>query len=395
MTETVPTTGAAGSMHLFPSETRALIRAAIPNPWWRAGLYIGVWLLIGTMSGIVWHLSYTEGNPYTLPEIIWAKSDLWLIWGVFTVVILWLGYHFRVESPHRFRNSLILFGGSLVVVLLYLYLYGVHVSLFLGQAPGRAFGFARYEWAVKSYFTYWFLVYWTIIAIEHVSGYYRRFIDREIQKSQLQQQLVEAQLESLKAQLHPHFLFNSLNTVAAMIEDDQPGKARETVNRLAELLRLSLEASRSQKVTLEKEFAFAERYLQLIRERFADILTFSIEIEPSVQTARVPGLVLQPLVENAIKHGIAVSDTACRVAVRARQRQDQLEICVSNTRSEQKSEFATEGTGVGLTNLRTRLAQLYGDEASVELQTDIDGETRAVVQLPLSLATSTDQVSHG
>jgi len=376
--------GSGNPSQLFPSDTRELLKTAIPNPWWRITLYIGIWLIIGAMSGVVWHFSFTEGNPYTLPEIVWAKTDLWLIWGLFTIVILSLGYRFRIESPNRGRHTLFLLGCSLVFVPAYLFLYGLHVTLFLGRPLSWETALLRLDWALKNYGTYWYLVFWTTIAIEHVSGYYRRFVDREVQKSVLQKQLVEAQLETLKAQLHPHFLFNSLNTVAAMIEDNQPGKARETVNRLAELLRLSLEVSRSQFVSLEQEIAFIERYLHLIRERFADVLTVRVDIDPAARTARVPGLLLQPLVENAVKHGVALCEKACDITITARTHDTTLEVTVVNSIEVTVAAQSVPGTGTGLRNLRTRLEQLYSGEATITMDAAHPDEFRVTVRLPMT-----------
>lgn len=209
---------------------------------------------------------------------------------------------------------------------------------------------------------------------------------------QLEAQLSDAQLRALRAQLHPHFLFNTLNAITTLIHRD-PDAADTMVTRLGELLRLALRADPSHETTLGEEVALLEHYLAIMRVRFADQLSVTCTVPPGLKGALVPSFVLQPLVENALEHGVARLDGPGRVAIEAEQAGDTLAITVTDNgmladrplRGRERPDDGSDG-GIGLANTRQRLEALYGARGQLELRPAPGGGTQARLTVPLRLA---------
>lgn len=212
----------------------------------------------------------------------------------------------------------------------------------------------------------------------------RRARDHEVARARLAAELAESELRLLRAQLQPHFLFNALNAVAAFVRLDPP-RAERMLGELSDLLRLVLRASSAPHVSLEEEMRIVERYAGIHRLRFGDALDISVGADAEVRSLRVPGVLLQPLVENAVRHAAAAAPGA-RVRVQAYREGPQLVLAVANTRA---ARGAHEGTGsgqaIGLANTRSRLASLYGEAARVDLRDEAEW-TVAEIRLPLTPA---------
>jgi LytS/YehU family sensor histidine kinase len=220
-------------------------------------------------------------------------------------------------------------------------------------------------------------IYWLILIAINALDYYHSFRVAEVKASELRAQLAQAQLRALKMQLHPHFLFNTLNSISALLHRDTEA-ADQMVARLGDFLRLTLENSGDQEVTLEQEMEFMRCYLEIETARFHDRLSVETDIEPQTLHARVPNLVLQPLIENAIRHGISRQSAPGRLAIRAARRGDRLLLQVEDN-GPGLSLISEGGTppanpltrtlagGVGLANTRARLEHLYGREHRFEL----------------------------
>jgi two-component system LytT family sensor kinase len=189
---------------------------------------------------------------------------------------------------------------------------------------------------------------------------------------QLRARLVSTELEALQARINPHFLFNTLNSIAALIRED-PARAEAVTLQLSALFRYTLQAHRQGLVSLEDEIAIVEGYLGIEQERLADRLTFAVDIDRSLLAVRVPALVLQPLVENAIKHGVAESVAGGTVRVRGWREGDRVLITVTDTGD---GTSTAQGTGEGLASVRTRLRATFGSDAGVTL-TSSNGTTEA------------------
>jgi len=230
--------------------------------------------------------------------------------------------------------------------------------------------------AVPAFVNFWFLV-----AVIHAVLYQRRLRDRELAAARLAGRLSEAELLTLKSQLQPHFLFNTLNAIAAYVRHE-PEVAEEMLARLSTLLRLVLESSGRQEVAFERELEAARHYLAIHEVRFGGRLSVAFDVDPELGGIMVPAMLLQPLVENAVVHGVAAVPGPGRIDVGAHRRGGRLHLSVRNRSDARVAPGRTRGSGLGLANTRARLQQLYGPAHRLELVT---GEHGAEVELELPL----------
>jgi two-component system, LytTR family, sensor kinase len=229
-------------------------------------------------------------------------------------------------------------------------------------------------------------IYWSIVFMVQGWLYYQRYRDRELRASVLETQLAKAQLQALKVQLHPHFLFNTLNSVTELMHQDVH-VAERVITRLSDLLRMTLENIGTQEVTLRDEFEFVKGYLEIEQTRFQDRLRISYDISPEVLDACVPNLLLQPVVENAIRHGIAKSSKQGIVHIEARKEGSNVVLSVFDNGPGLKinGKSPAANFGIGLSTTRTRLDFLYGvDQYSLTLKNRPEGGLEARIVIPFS-----------
>ena len=229
------------------------------------------------------------------------------------------------------------------------------------------------------------LPFWAMIALIHAFEFHRRYRQREVETARLQAQLAESRLEALTAQLHPHFLFNTLQGISTLMHRDVKA-ADAMLSRLSDLLRQTLQRGDRQEIPLGEELEVLDHYIEISRERFKDRLIFETQVAPNLRHALVPFFILQPLVENALQHGIARRAGVGRVMVSAEQQGDTLHLCVTDDGPGlAKDARAFPREGIGLSNTRQRLRQLYGDEQSLELETPAEGGLRVELTIPYKL----------
>jgi LytS/YehU family sensor histidine kinase len=202
-----------------------------------------------------------------------------------------------------------------------------------------------------------------------------------LELSRLEKQLADAQLQALKMQLHPHFLFNTLNSVSALMYKDTDA-AEEMVQKLTNFLHMTLESSGSQEVTLKKELDFLNYYLQIEQIRFQDRLAVNMKIDPGTLDARVPNLIMQPIVENAIRHGVATRAAQGRIEIHAKRNNGLIQLQVKDNGPGLENGNTEIREGVGLSNTRLRLQQIYGDAYRFDLTNAPEGGVIATVELP-------------
>ncbi|MFQ5629074.1 MAG: sensor histidine kinase [bacterium] len=213
-----------------------------------------------------------------------------------------------------------------------------------------------------------YLTYWEIIAIAHGVDYYHKYREKALRATQLESSLAKAQVNALKMQLQPHFLFNTLHSISTLMHENVEA-ADDMLTFLSDLLRQSLETGGAQKVPLRKEIEFLQTYLDIQRIRFRDRLAFRINIDPEALDALVPNFLLPPLVENAVLHGISRMEAAGEVSIGASQYDGVLYITIKDNGPGLMSNSDNDTKkGIGLHNTRTRLAQLYGDRHTFELR---------------------------
>jgi LytS/YehU family sensor histidine kinase len=227
------------------------------------------------------------------------------------------------------------------------------------------------------------LIYAATLGVSYAVSYYFRYREREFRATQLESQLTQAQLQTLKMQLQPHFLFNTLNGIAGLVRDNRNKAAVNMIAGLSDLLRYTLENAGKQEVPLKEELAFLELYLDIQHMRFSDRLQIEMQIEPETLDALVPNLILQPLVENAIRHGTSRRAALGTVGVSARRDNGSLRIQIyDDGPGLQRDDGAKAVEGVGLSNTRARLAQLYGERQQFTLTERESGGVAATLVIP-------------
>ena len=233
------------------------------------------------------------------------------------------------------------------------------------------------------------LTYWSILGAQCTYGWYRRYEERrqealrlELRSSQLERQLAEAHLSALKMQLHPHFLFNTLNTIMVLVRQQKGREAEEMLARLSDLLRCVLDDVQAQEVPLSRELEYLQLYLSIEQVRFQDRLRVDIAADPEVLDAALPHMALQPIVENAIRHGIGRSSTAGQIGITACRVNESVEIKIRDDGPGLAAANGTTGGGIGLANTRARLRELYGDAASLKVENAERGGVVATMVLP-------------
>jgi sensor histidine kinase YesM len=227
------------------------------------------------------------------------------------------------------------------------------------------------------------LIYAAVLGFAHAADYYQRLRDRELHASRLEAQLGRARLDALRAQLNPHFLFNSLNAISELVHED-PGRADRVINQLAALLRAVLDDSNASEVTLREELDFVRKYLEIEQVRLGERLAVRVEADAAALDVRVPGLILQPLVENAVRHGIAPREGPGVIEVTASRRGGTLELQVRDSGCGAAGRKAgSRSPGVGLSNVRARLAHHFGEGSRLELCPNDAGGHLARIWIPV------------
>jgi LytS/YehU family sensor histidine kinase len=319
------------------------------------------------------------GLPLNLRETLPEWLICAYVWLALTPLVLRLARSFPLERKSWLKNSLVHLAASAVFSVLQLATYVALASL-VGLDSSRQSFFEAFRTIFIADFHFDLLTYWAIIGLSHALDYYRKYRERELRASQLETRLAQAQLDALRMQLHPHFLFNTLNSISVLMTEDVKA-ARRMLIRLGNLLRVSLENAGVQEVSLKEELEFLESYLEIEQTRFQDRLTVKMDVDPMALDARVPNLILQPLVENAIRHGIAPRAAAGFIEIRARRQNGmvQLQVC-DNGSGLASPEGLTKG--IGLSNTRARLEQLYGPSHRFELHSGDQGGLTVTVVIP-------------
>jgi two-component system LytT family sensor kinase len=224
--------------------------------------------------------------------------------------------------------------------------------------------------------------YWTVLAVGYSLEIHQRYKNEELKAAQLESRLIENELKALREQLRPHFLFNTLNTVAVLVRENKNDEAVTLIARLSSLLRMSLDNTRVHEVTLRQEMDFLERYIDIQKARFSDRLNVGINIAPDAMEARIPNLLLQPLVENAILHGIAPKSGPGRVDVMGKIEGNELHLEVRDDGPGLGAGAQRAKEGIGLSNTRERIAKIYGPRGQLSLKSEPGRGVSVLIVLP-------------
>ena len=367
-------------------------------------LVLGLWCLL--VTAFAGHLVFT--NRLSWPEALVLSCRDWLPWVILAPLVAWLAFRFPLEARRLYSSVPIHILACMVAVVVCEILARPpqvrpgRPGDRLGPPPpmspqdeqdlrrpdplrgppplrpgmrGRNRPFfgnvlARAQFNIP--------IYWAIVSIVHTLRFYRRSQERELKARELEGRLVEAKLDSLRMQLHPHFLFNTLNAISTLVHKD-PQAADEMIGNLSELLRATLDVT-SQEIPLRQELAFLDRYIEIQQARFGDRLRVEKHIDAAALEILVPALVLQPLVENAIRHGIEPKTTEGVVVLSARRQPAALLLTVRDNGV--GIQQLSNGDGIGLANTRARLQELYGNRAHLTMTSPAEGGCSIELEIP-------------
>lgn len=358
----------------------------------RGGLAFLFWTLIGlSFAGQLYLSSFKSGRSVSWGQAVsWSLGD-WYVWAVLSLPIVQLARRFRFDSPNWGLSVGLHLLASAGFSLAYM-----AVRALLGQLQGSfagtpiTFGEAFSPLLFKTFLLN-LLIYWVVVSVTHAFDYYRQVREREVRAVELEKRLTEARLQALQMQLNPHFLFNTLHAISALMHKDVEAADR-MIARLSDLLRYALESTGEQEVSLGQELDFLRRYLEIEQTRFGSRLRVEMDIAPDTLDARVPNLILQPIVENAIQHGIEPHSRPGILRIQSRRENNGLHIEVrDNGGGLSGGKLSREG--VGLSNTRARLKQLYGEEHRFDFNNASEGGLIVGLVLPFRHAEVSRAVS--
>jgi two-component system, LytTR family, sensor kinase len=306
-----------------------------------------------------------------------------LIWGaLLSPAIFWLCNHFPIEKRNWIRTLPIHLAASLGAAFTHAALRTLsdHFT-YPDEHRVRNVRLLSAYFFANGYSDLW--MYWLFAFLALSLVYYRKFVDREVSAAVLQAQLARTELQMLKMQLHPHFLFNTLHSISALMQRDVPAADRMLV-QLSDLLRITLDTSGSDLVTFKHELEMVHSYVEIEKTRFEDRLAIVFRIEPETLDAQVPSMLMQPLIENAVRYGIARRSGAGQIEISATICNDRLRIMVVNDAAVEGAEDS-HGIGIGLRNTQSRLQHLYGDKQSFQSRRGQSGKFEVCVELPVSI----------
>ena len=348
-------------------------------------------------GGLTYVQGVLAGRPTSWQEVFWQANE-WLILGALTPLVYWLARRFPLRPPIVGRNLLAHAGGALLLCIGWASA-GASLRWVLGIGPSQI--------TKTQHLTNWLLttipwgtfMYFTILGCMYAFTYFVEATEREAQTARLAAQVAEARLSALRTQLHPHFLFNSLNAITVLVRDQDTVAAGRMLDLLSDVLRQVLRSDKAHEVSLDSELRFLERYLAIEQVRFSDRLRVRFDVENDLLDAAVPEFLLQPIVENALRHGISKRAEGGSVQISARREGNSLVLCVSDDgaglAAPPSAPHDAPGNGLGLANVRERLTTMYGTHARLELlprSKDEGGGTLVQLTLPFRSAPGAAEV---
>jgi len=345
----------------------------------RAGIIAASWSLFAILMALQSHYQrQIVGRPMTWSHIFRAEFAYAGLWALATPLVGWAA-RFPLDHRRWYRMAP-------VHVLLCLLVVTAQLTTYVLVVPPvdpqwQIHNLAGLVRNVLLMLDYGVMLYAMLVLIHCAVDYYARYQKGRVRSSHLELRLAQAQLQALKMQLHPHFLFNTLHSISTLVIED-PEAAEAMIARLSELLRLSLENTGAQHVSLQTELEFLERFLEIEQIRFEDRLHVRFDIDPQMLDAKVPNLILQPLVENAIRHGIATAGRGT-VEIRATRLNGKLLLQVLDDGSGLQGAVPGKSAGLGLSNTRARLEAIYGKEHDFVLRDASNGGVEAAILIPM------------
>jgi signal transduction histidine kinase len=356
-----------------------------PSSLWRRTriwiLLIALWTIPALAATVIHYIRSLDSEYASWAVSLRLQLLFWYLWVPITPVALWLGRRFSpFEAGHRGRNIAL---HAVVAAIVSFAQLSVGLLIFRTLSPDPSpLPYVRsLLFFLANYFEFDMLIYAGVVVAGLALDYYRRSRRDAVRAAQLEAQLAEARLEALRIQLHPHFLFNTLHAISALMARDVPA-ARRMMARLSDLLRFSLDQEIGDEVTLGEELDFLDRYIEIQRARFPDRLQVDMDVDPAAQSVLVPRFVLQPLVENAIRHGTDRRPGGGRVVVRANLDNGRLVLDVEDNGPGFPSPLESVREGVGLRGTRARIEHLYRETGRLEVGDPGGGGARVRIEIP-------------
>jgi signal transduction histidine kinase len=356
---------------------------------------VGGWSLVAILFATHNYLSgLAEGRAVTFAQAAWWSVAEWYTWALLTPLVIWLVRRSRAAEQPRFSTLVLLavLGVGVAALQIAVEYSADRLAVMLSGNPdltvrvwlsgGGQGGTLDLAYFVPRKIGFSYVTFCALVFVVLAADYYRLYRERELRAARLEGALARAQLRALQAQLQPHFLFNTLNTIATLIPED-PAAAEELVESLGELLRAALRDGGRDEITLRQELELLDQYLRIQERRFHDRLRVERAFAPDLADAMVPPLILQPLVENAIRYGVAARQGGGTVTVRAERSDDALLLTVEDNGPGFQPESDGRLSGVGLANTRARLEQLYGMKGVLATGNLPGGGAYVNVSLPL------------
>jgi two-component sensor histidine kinase len=358
------------------------IAPSLRKRWLKWPLGFAFWTAIGLSFAFQFYVSSAKaGMDVSWKQAVGYALGDWYAFALLSIPVVWLAGRFQFESGRRAQSVAVHLPCSLTFSLAYMVL-----RAWIGTWQSEASFAEAFQPLLVKTWHFNLLIYWVIVAVTFAFDYYGKFRERELRAAELEKSLAQAKLRALQMQLNPHFLFNSLHSVSALMHQDVDAADRMIV-RLSDLLRAALENSDAQEVTLRAELKFLQSYLEIEKIRFGQRLTVQTKIPADLLDARVPNLILQPLVENAIRHGIEPHAKPGHIELHAQRLNGELMLVVCDNGAG-VSDAAMVSEGIGLSNTRARLRTLYGEAQHFELGNRPEGGLRVRLTIPFR---TTDQ----
>jgi len=350
-------------------------RARVPVWVFVSAAWLGPAILAAFQAYVQGRLGSRE--PATVRSLVWEAGD-WLVYAFLTPAVFWFARRMPLTRGTLVRRVP---AHLLAAVALCAAWAGCGILLSLALFGSTPYGGGIVGWFFTS-LPFGVAVYFAVLGVEHAVFYFVEARERETQAARLAAQLADARLGALRMQLQPHFLLNSLNAVTVIVRDRDPATATRVLEQLGDLLRRVMRSDRPQEVALREELEFVRQYLAIEEVRFPDRLHPEFVVPDALLGAAVPEFLLQPLVENAIRHGLARRTGATLLRIAAQREDDDLVLSVTDDGPGPDVSAEEPAAGVGLTTTRERLATLYGDRASLTLTRTPAGGAAAIVRLP-------------
>lgn len=345
--------------------------------------WIAIWTGLALFFAVQGPMRVLPGGG---PGMSWTESlatylTFFWLWSVFALAVLVLSRERPILGEWRVWNLAVHVGAAMAISLAHLASFEVVRTVVWDRFP-RDVPFAeRLTLSIRNRIDLDLIIYFAVVVIAHLRRSDRAHRERAVAAAQLQEQLARAELGALRMQLHPHFLFNALNSVTALIHSD-PEQAESMIVQLSRLLRRALETRDTNEVPLSREIELTRNYLELVSLRYGERLRYEIDVPAALGAALVPTFLLQPLVENAVVHGVDGGEDGGWITVRGRQQGDRLCLEVENGVPSESRRPSQPGARVGLENVQARLRHLYGEAAAFELDLEPGEKALARIVLP-------------